>query len=230
MERPELSFDMILTLAVAAGALVLFVWNRVRADVAAVCVMATLILLGLVTPQQGTSGFANEATVTVGLMMVLAAGLARTGAIDVLGRWVGRLAGKSEFRLIAVILIVTIPASALINNTPVVIVLLPVVMGYARRLRIAPSRLLMPLSYGSQLGGTLTLIGTSTNLLVAALVVDLGLPRFGIFTFTPAAAVLVLIGVVYLLTAGRWLAPDRKAALNLLATYELREYLTGLVV
>jgi di/tricarboxylate transporter len=230
MERPDLTFDMVLTLIVALGALVLFIWGRPRAEIVALLTMAALILFGLVTPAQGTSGFANEATLTVALMMVLAGGLARTGAIDLLGQWVSRLAGKSEIRLIAVVLLVTIPASAFINNTPVVIVLLPVVMGFARRTGLPPSRLLMPLSFGSQLGGTLTLIGTSTNLLVAALVVDLGMERFHLFTITPPAFLLMLLGVGYMLTVGRWLAPSRATSASLLATYELREYLTSIEV
>jgi di/tricarboxylate transporter len=230
MERPELTLQILLTIGIAVGAVALFAWNRVRADVVALIVMATVILTGLVTPQQGTSGFSNEATATVALMMVLAAGLARTGFIDRLGVWIGRLSGDSEIRFLIVLLAFTLPASAVINNTPVVIVLLPVVLGFARRTGIPSSRLLMPMSFGSQLGGTLTLIGTSTNLLVASLVVDLGLPRFGLFTITPPAAVLAAIGVAYLLTAGRWLAPRRKAPGSLINRYELRDYLTAVVV
>jgi di/tricarboxylate transporter len=230
MDRPELTGQILLTLGICIGALVLFASNRLRVDVAAITVMAALIVTGLVTPQQGTSGFANEATITVGLMMVLAAGLARTGAIDLLGTWVARMAGKSETRFLAVILLVTVPASALINNTPVVIVLLPVILGFARKADLAPSRLLMPLSFGSQMGGTLTLIGTSTNLLVAALALELGLERLNLFTITPAAAVLAAVGVAYLLTVGRLLTPSRKPSADLIRTYELREYLTGLVV
>ncbi len=224
------TFEILLTLSVAIGALALFAWNRVRADVVALIVLSALIVTGLVTPREGTSGFSNEATVTVGLMMVLAAGLARTGAIDVLGARIARLAGDSEVRFLAVLLVFVIPASALINNTPVVIVMLPVVLGFARRTGIAASRLLMPLSFGSQLGGTLTLIGTSTNLLVAAIVVDLGLPRFRLFDITPPAAILVAIGVVYLLTIGRMLTPKRATTSSFLNRYELRDYLTAAVV
>jgi di/tricarboxylate transporter len=230
MEQQSVTPQILFTLGLAAGAVVLFAWNRVRADVVAVIVMATVILTGLVTPAEGTSGFSNEATLTVALMMVLAAGLARTGAIDILGALVTRLAGGSELRFIGVLLCITIPASAIINNTPVVIVLLPVVLGFARRYGIAASRLLMPVSFGAQLGGTLTLIGTSTNLLVAALIVDLGLPMFNLLDITPAALPLALIGVLYLLTIGRWLTPSREGESNLVARYELRDYLAAVVV
>ncbi len=230
MDRPDLTPEILLTLGIAVGAVALFAWNRVRVDVVALVVMAVVVLSGLVSPQEGLAGFSNEATATVALMMALAGGLARTGFIDRLGAWVARLAGDSETRFLLVLLAFTLPASAFINNTPVVIVLLPVVVGFARRCGIASSRLLMPVSFGSQLGGTLTLIGTSTNLLVAALVIDLGVERFGLFTITPPAAVLAAIGLAYLLTVGRWLAPHRKAPSSLVHRYELRDYLTAVVV
>lgn len=222
--------EMLLTLGVAAGALALFVWNRVRADVVGLIVMAALMVLGLVTTEEALSGFANEATATVALMLVLSAGLLHTGAVDAVARWMGRLARGSELRLLVVMVGLVVPVSAFINNTAAVAILLPVVLGLARERGIAPSRLLMPLSFGSQLGGTLTLIGTSTNLLVAGLVLDLGLPRIGLFDITPPALLLVAIGVTYLLTVGRWLAPTRETGADLASSYELRDYLTGLIV
>lgn len=230
METTTIDPQIWLTLGIAAGAVALFASNRLRADVVALLVMAVVIATGLVTPQEGLSGFSSEATATVALMMVLASGLARTGAIDLLGSTLGRLAGTSELRFLVVLLCITAPISAFINNTPVVIVLLPVVLGFARQNGIAPSRLLMPLSFGSQLGGTLTLIGTSTNLLVAAIIVDLGLPRLSLLSITPAALPLALVGIAYILTVGRWLAPTRPGERSLLTRYELRDYLTAVRV
>lgn len=222
--------EIILTLVIAAGALGLFVWNRLRVEVVGLIVMATLIVTRLVTPREGISGFANEAVVTIAAMFVLSAGLVRTGAIDILGKWLGRLAGNSEFRLLLVTLALVIPLSALMNNTPVVVVMIPVVLGLARKVEARPSKLLMPISFASQMGGTLTLIGTSTNLLVAGLVLELGVDRIRLFDITPPALVLTAVGVVYLLTVGRWLTPVRESATDLLSTYELREYLTALIV
>ena len=222
--------EIALTLGITSGALVLFVWNRLPVEVVGLIVLAALILTGLVTPQQGLSGFANEATIIVGSMLVLSAALVRTGAVDVLARHMASVAGRSELRLLFVIVAFIVPVSAFLSNTAAVAILLPIVLGLSRARKIAPSRLLMPLSFAGQLGGTLTLIGTSTNLLVAGLVLAAGLPRIGLFDFTAPAAILAVIGVLYLLTVGHWLTPARDAPVGLIESYDLREYLTALRV
>ncbi|HVR28226.1 MAG TPA: SLC13 family permease [Thermoanaerobaculia bacterium] len=222
--------DILITLAITAGALALFLWNKLRVDVVGIVVMTALILSRLVTLREGISGFANEALLTVAAMFVLSAGLVRTGAIDLLGRWVARLAQKSELRLLAVSLALVIPLSAFINNTPVVVVMIPLLLGLSRKIGARPSKLLMPVSFASQLGGTLTLIGTSTNLLVAGLALELGVGRIGLFDITPPGLVMMGIGVVYLLTVGRWLTPIRRAAEDPIAAHELRDYVSVLRV
>jgi di/tricarboxylate transporter len=199
-------------------------------DVVGIIIMVTLILLGLVSPREGVSGFANEAVITVAAMFILSAGLLRTGAIEILSQWTERTAGRGEFRLLVVTLALVVPLSAFINNTPVVVVVIPMVLGLSRKLGIAPSRLFMPISFGSQMGGTLTLIGTSTNLLVAGLVLDLGLERIRIFDITLPALIIAAVGITYLLTVGRWLTPAREAETDLISSYDLRDFLTGLVV
>lgn len=223
--------DIALTLSITALALALFVWNRLRVDVVGLIVMATLMVVGLVSPSEGISGFANEATFTVAAMLVLSEGLVRTGVLDAIAGWMGKQARGSFSRLLFVLLLVTIPLSAFLNNTAVVAILLPVVLGLARDLGRPPSQILMPLSFGSQLGGTLTLIGSSTNLIVAGVVKDLGLAPIGLFTMTLPAACVAAVGVGYLLTLGRWIAPHREPPpLDLLSSYELRDYATGLIV
>lgn len=219
-----------LTLGITLAALVLFVWNRLAVEVVGLLVLATLLVTGLTTPADGLAGFASEATITVALMLVLSAGLLRTGTVDLLARRLADAAGRSETRLLLAIIVVIVPVSALINNTAAVAILLPAVLGLSRTMRIAPSRVLMPLSFAGQLGGTLTLIGTSTNLLVAGLVLEAGIGRLRLFDITPPAAVLTALGVAYLLTVGRRLVPDRAAPKGLVESYELREYLTALVV
>ncbi|MBR9989667.1 MAG: SLC13 family permease, partial [Gemmatimonadetes bacterium] len=180
--------------------------------------------------REGISGFAHEATITVALVLILAAGLLRTGAIDVLARWVARIAGRSELRLLTLTLAIVVPLSAVINNTAAVAVLIPMVLGLARSSEVAPSRVLMPMSFAAQMGGTITLIGTSTNLLVAGLALDLGVERIGLFDIAPPALLVTFAGLLYLFTIGRWLLPHRTAEEDLLRSYELHDYLTMLRV
>jgi di/tricarboxylate transporter len=219
-----------LALVVALVGLGLFLWNRLPVDVIGLALMLALVLTGLITAQEGISGFANEALITVAAMFVLSAGLVRTGAVDVLGRWLARVARGSELRLLAASMLLVIPLSAFVNNTPVVAVMIPVVLGLCRDAGHSPSRLLMPISFSSQMGGTLTLVGTSTNLLVAGLAVELGLGSLSLFDVTPPAFILMVVGVVYLLTVGRWLTPTRSAGTDLVKAYELRDYLATLAV
>lgn len=230
MQAPPFTSEIALTLAIILGALGLFLWNRLRIDVVALLVMTVVIITGIVTPVEGISGFANEATVTVAAMFVLSAGLVRTGLVELVGRWLARHAGGSEFRLLCLTLLLVIPVSAFINNTPVVVVMIPIVLGLAREMEAAPSRLFIPISYASQMGGTLTLIGTSTNLLVAGLILELGLDRIGLFEITPPVLLMTVAGVVYLLTVGRWLTPVRQAEHSFVERYELGEYLSALKV
>ena len=215
--------EIALTLAITLAALLLFVWNRLAVEVVGLLVLAMLLVTGLTTPADGLAGFASEATITVALMLVLSAGLLRTGTVDLLARRLADAAGTSETRLLLAILVVIVPVSALINNTAAVAILLPAVLGLSRTMRIAPSRVLMPLSFAGQLGGTLTLIGTSTNLLVAGLVLEAGIGRLRLFDITPPAAVLtaLVVGDDSRLV-GRTLAETRFGDVHGLQIVELR--------
>lgn len=230
MSPPPITADMLITIAITLAAIVLFVLDRLPIEVVGLMVMVALMLTGVVTPAEGVSGFASEAILTIAAMFVLSAALVRTGGVDVLGRWISKLSGDSGFRLLLVTIAVVIPASAFVNNTPVVVVMVPVLLGLAHAREIPASRLLMPVSFASQMGGTLTLVGTSTNLLVAGLVLDLGLPRIRLFDVTAPGLVFTIIGVAYLLTVGRWLVPDRDSDHDMDERYELGEYLSGLEV
>jgi di/tricarboxylate transporter len=222
--------DILSTLLITGGGLALFAWGRIRPDVVAVMVMTTLMLSGLVSFTEGISGFSNEAMLTVAAMFVLSAGLVRTGAIDLLGGFMGRLAGGSEYRLLVVSMAMVVPLSAVLNNTPVVAVMVPMVMGLAGGSGVRASKILMPLSFAGQMGGTLTLIGTSTNLLVAGLVLELGVGRLRLFDITPPALIMTAVGTVYLLTIGRRLTPARKPGGSLVDRYRLRQYVTALEI
>ena len=238
--------------AIVAATLVLFVTEPVPPDMVALSVLVTLLVIGpvselaadlgviagsirLVTVQQGVSGFANAATLTVLAMFVLSDGVRRTGIVRRLGGRLADLTGSDESRQLAATVGIVGPISGFINNTAAVAILLPMVSNLADRGGVSPSKLLLPLSYASMFGGTLTLIGTSTNVLASDLYARLapsGVARsFGMFEFTGLGVVLLLVGTAYLLTVGRWLTPERiEPRTELTEEYDVRDYLTEVVV
>jgi di/tricarboxylate transporter len=222
-----------LTLAILALAVVLFVSERLRVDLVALLVLGSLALAGLVSPVEALSGFSNPAVVTVWAVFILSGGLSRTGIANVVGRHVLRLAGSDETRLVAVIMLTSGALSAFMNNIGVAALLLPVVMDIARRTSRPPSKLLMPLAFGSLLGGLTTLIGTPPNILVSDALRDYGLRPFQLFDFTPVGLTVMLAGVGFMTLAGRHLLPARDIARDFSAPsqpelgqfYDLRERL-----
>ncbi len=221
-------FEAILVLAILVGAVALFVSERYPIDFVALLVLGVLLGLGLVTPEEGISGFSNPATVTVAAMFILSAGLQKTGATGAVGRLLVRF-GTSYFKALVVIMGTITVISAFVNNTAAVAVFIPLVMIVANRRKIAASRLLIPLSYASQFGGVCTLVGTSTNLLVSAISDQAGYGSFSMFEFSRMGLILFVAGVLFFLLFGRWLLPERKAQ-ELAATYHLGEYITELRV
>lgn len=164
-----MTYDIALVLVVLVAAMGLFAWGRLSVDLVAMIVMAVLLLMGLVTPEQGIAGFRNTATVTVGAMFVLSARLYRSGAINFAGAMLTRV-GRSSIWIALVLIMVGVGAiSAFMNNSAAVAIFLPIVVGLARALKVNPGRMLMPLSFTSMFGGVCTLIGTSTNLLVSSI-------------------------------------------------------------
>jgi di/tricarboxylate transporter len=198
-----------LVLAIVGAAFVLLLSERLRMDVVALLVLGGLALSGLVDTNQALSGFSSPAVVTVWSVFILGGGLARTGVAGALGRQVLRLAGNTEARTIAVIMLTAGLMSAFLNNVGVVALMLPVVMDIARQTGRAPSRLLMPLSFGALLGGLTTLIGTPPNLLVSDVLRDFSLRPFGMFDFTPVGGAVLLGGVAFMALIGRHLLPER---------------------
>lgn len=222
-----MSLEALLTLAVLAGAVALFVTEKLPVDVVAMLVLASLLVLGLVSPAEALSGFSSEATITVAAMFVLSAGLAHTGALLPIGRMFGRI--KRPWLFLVVLMLVIGPISAFVNNTAAVAVFLPMVLAATAANRMSPSQLLIPLSYAAQMGGVCTLIGTSTNLLVNSMAKDLGHPGFGIFDFAPLGLIVMGVGFVYMLVFRRWLLPHHPPS-ALTETYELGKYITELRV
>ncbi len=198
-----------LVLTILGIAIVLFVSERIRIDLVAILVLGSLALTGLVTPAEALSGFSNLAVVTVWAVFVLSGALSRTGVANMIGRQVLRLAGKSEVRLIVVIMLTTSVLSGFMNDIGVAALFLPVVINIARSTGLAPSKLLMPLAFASLLGGLNTLIGTPPNILVSEALRDAGLPPFQLFDYTPVGVTLTLSGIAFMALIGRHLLPER---------------------
>jgi di/tricarboxylate transporter len=223
-----MTFEAILVLAILVGAVALFVSEKYPIDFVALLVLGTLLLFGLITPQEGISGFSNPATITVGAMFVLSAGLQKSGATAAVGRLMVRF-GRSYFTALVTIMASITVISAFVNNTAAVAVFIPLVMIVANRRKIAASKLLIPLSYASQFGGVCTLIGTSTNLLVSSISDQAGYGAFSMFEFSRMGLILFVAGVLFFLLFGRWLLPERKAQ-ELAVIYQLGEYITEMRV
>ncbi|WP_442978277.1 SLC13 family permease [Salarchaeum sp. III] len=238
-----LSVDMVVVFAVVGLALVLFATEALPVDVTAILVMVLLMVLEpwtRISAREGISGFSSPATITVLAMLILSTGISRTGVVQRVGNRLADFAGDDPFRQLAATVGVAGPVSGFINNTPVVAILVPVISDLAHEGKTSPSKLLIPLSFASMLGGMLTLIGTSTNILasdIAARLAEqpeyagLGLREFSMFEFTLLGAVVLVVGVVYLMTVGYRLLPERILPdEDYVEEYELEDYLTEVVV
>lgn len=204
-----MSLQMVLVLAVTAIVFFGFVRERHPPDVTALLGVAILLVFQALSAEQFLSVFSNAAPITIGAMFVLSKALENTGIIASLGTLASRLAGDSWLRTMLLMLIPVAFLSAFVNNTPLVVVLTPVVIALGKQQGIAPSRYLIPLSFASILGGTCTLIGTSTNLLVDSIAQREGLPAFGIFDITGVGVLLAAAGMLYMVLFGWWLLPER---------------------
>jgi di/tricarboxylate transporter len=222
--------DNILVLIITAGAAFLFVTEKLRVDVVALCVLASLLIFRLIPAEQALYGFANTATATIAAMFVMSAGMVRTGLVEWIARHLDRIAGKGRQRLIIVLCITVATLSAFIVNTATVAILIPVAVILSKTRKIAPSRVLIPLSFASQFGGVCTLIGTSTNILVNSMAVSRGLDPFQLFEFAPLGIVLVIIGIIYLTLFSNILIPKRKGVDEQIDKYRLADYLAEMRV
>lgn len=228
----RLNMSIFLTLNIVLLTLISFIGEWLPVDITAIAVMVLLMALGLVTPEEGISGFGNSATITVMAMFILSAGIARTGAIGVVNDLLLRWGGKHSTKQILAIGIITGPISALINNTAVVAVFLPVIEDWCHKQGISPSKLLMPLSFVTILGGMLTTIGTSTNVLASGLSEKLGYGAFSLFEFTELGLITFTVGLLYLTLVAPRLLPNRKTRSNNTVTqdYDLKDYVSEIVV
>jgi len=192
--------------------------------------MVSLLVSGILTPQEGLSGFSNPATVTVAAMFVLSDGIRRTGILNTAGDFFSTRM-QENFKLWLLLLLVFIGfVSAFINNTAAVAIFIPVMMSISTRVDISPSKLLMPLSFAGMFGGVCTLIGTSTNILVSSIAVERGLNAIGMFEFTGMGLLFFVSGLIFLFTIGIGMIPDRRAQDDLTKDFEMQDFLTDIII
>jgi di/tricarboxylate transporter len=199
----------LLVFAILAATILLFVSDRLRLDVVALMALLALTLTAILTPAEALAGFADPVVLMIAGLFVVGDGLFQTGVARAMGRLPAKLAGDSEIRLLVVVMILVALLSGVMSSTGTVAVMLPVVMGLAWARNLSPSRLLIPLSVASLLGGMLTLIGTAPNIVVSQHLESLGREGFGMFAFTPVGLAMVTVGVAFMALVGYRLLPDR---------------------
>ena len=223
--------DIILVLSILVAAIVFFAWEKIGPDIVAMLVLITLAITGLVSTDEAFRGFANPAVVTVWAIYIISEGLFKSGVADFLGANILRFAGNSEGRLTAVILLSVGLMSAFMNNIGATAVLLPAIVGISRQMKISPSKLLIPLSFASLMGGNMTLIGTPPNILVSGILLEYTHGySFGFFDFLPMGIIILTSGILYMVFIGRHLLPDTSIKDDLAQSYKIRNYATELTI
>lgn len=219
---------IVLTLLLVA--LILFATERIPIDIVSLILVLLLVVTGTLSAADAFAGFGNDIVITIAGLFILTGGLAKTGVVDAVGRRLQGLAGNSEFRMAGMVMIVAALCAAFMKNTTTTAIFLPVVLGIAVRKNINPSKLLMPLAFGAILGGTCTLIGTSTNLAVSGAMTRYGLAPFTMFELTTVGVAIVGIGMLYMLLVGLRLLPNREGEGSLTAQYHVRQYMSEVLV
>ncbi|MEO7412473.1 MAG: SLC13 family permease, partial [Opitutaceae bacterium] len=221
-----MSFEIAFVLGLVLLALLAFIWEKFPADVVALALFCVLVLSGILPRDKAMGVFANPAPITIAALFVISAALVRCGVLDYLSSVVER-AAVLPYQLVLFLLVsLVVFVSAWINNTPVVVVFVPVVLNLARKMKMPASKFLIPLSYAAVMGGTCTLIGTSTNLVVNGILLERGQPGMGLFELAWLGIPTSVIGALYLAGVGKWLLPERQMLTSILSEDERREYLT----
>ena len=223
--------DIAIALGILAIGFILFVTEAFTLDVTALILLSILFLLGYLSPLEAVSGFSNPAVITIAFLFVLSHALQKTGVLEYLVVRINRLASKSQALGTTVYLIAIGIISAFVNNTAVVAIFMPVTIRLAHTYQVSPSKMLIPLSYAAILGGTLTLVGTSTNLLVNSIYSASGnVEPLGMFEFTKYGIILMSLGLIYILFFAPKLLPSRTITSSLTKSYHLGGYLTEMKI
>ena len=219
-----------ITLLLLLLAIVLFASEKLPVDVIGIILVIALVLTQVLTIQEAVAGFGNDVVITIAGLFLLVGGLIRTGIVDLIGRRLHKIAGDNIFVLTALIMSTAAVSASVLKNTTTTAMFLPVIIGLAAKAKIAPSKLLMPLAFGAILGGSCTLIGTSTNLAVSGAIVRYGQPPFSMFELTTVGVITFAVGMFYMLFFGRLMLPNRGGEESLTEQYHMREYVSELLV
>ena len=219
--------DIVLVMVLLLFGFIMFVTEMFSIDVTAMILLTILFMLGFLTPSEALSGFSNPAVITIAFLFIISRALQKTRILEYLIVRVRRLADKSILIGRAVYLFTIGVASAVVNNTAIVAIFMPVSIRLAQKYKMSPSKMLIPLSYSAILGGTLTLVGTSTNLLVNSIYVKVpGVEPMGMFEFFKYGAILMVVGLLYILFIAPMILPSRTSTSSLTKSYRLGGYLT----
>ena len=218
--------DIILLGVIIIIALVLFVTEFFPIDVTALVVLGLLLIFGLVTPDESLSGFSNPAVITIGCLFIMSYALQKSHVLEYVIININKIIDKSQTLGMATYLFCIGIASAVVNNTAIVAIFMPVTIRLADKYNISPSKVLIPLSYAAILGGTLTLVGTSTNLIVNSILVDSSGISLGMLEFAKFGIIKFVVGLIYIFTIGHRLLPSRVAKSSSITDYSLDGYLT----
>ncbi len=222
--------QIVLVLGLLVVAIALFTWEKLSVDVVTLMLLIVLILSGVLTPSEAFSGFSSDFIIILASIFVVSGAMQETGVLDRIGSVLVRLAARMQQGwLMAFIMLIVAIVSAFMNNTTVTALFVGPVSGMARKMNISPSRLLMPLAFASILGGTCTLIGTSTNVAVSGFITAQGMPPVSMFEITPVGLIMCVVGITYMFLIGRRFLPDYPEA-SLTEGYAIREYLSEVVV
>ena len=222
--------EILVLLIILGIALVLFSFEWLAVDIVALGVLLALILTGLIPVDQAFRGFGNETVIMILGLFILTAALVRTGVIDLAGRTLLKRVGHHPRRMLVAVMVGAASLSSVMSNTAATAFFVPIVMGLARRLRVSPSRLLMPLAFSAILASSVTMVATSTNLVVSGLMVQYNLAPMSMFELTPVGIPIVIAGLIYMGLIGRHMIPDRGGDEALTQEFDLRPFLTEIVI